>query len=61
MAIEVIDVCRAQKIGDSLYVLLPAQLARRLETNPGDEFQVNFDNRNQTISYKPKETKKHGN
>ena len=49
------DSCKVQRIGHSLYLLIPSELAEDQKVKPGARFGVFKDPKNGAIVYKPKE------
>ena len=52
---ELVGLCRAQKIGNSLYLLVPSDVVARLEIGQGREFEIRYDSQTKAIIYKRKE------
>ena len=57
---ELVGLCKAQKIGNSVYLLAPSDVVDRLTIEQGDEFEIRFDPGTKVILYKPKVYKPKG-
>lgn len=54
-SLELIGLCKAQKIGNSLYLVIPSQEAQELKIEQGREFTIYYDADTKSFHYKPKE------
>jgi len=53
--LELVGLCKVQRTGNSLYLVIPSDIVDRLKIKQGRDFEIRYDPQTQTIVYKPKE------
>jgi len=52
---ELIDHCKVQQIGNSYYLLIPAELVQKLKIEKSDPFRIFFDQKAKAVLYAARE------
>jgi len=51
---ELVGLCKAQKIGNSIYLLVPSEVVDHAHIKQGKEFEIRYNRQAVTIFYRPK-------